>query len=65
MKCVRCHSMMFSETYDDHQGTSGQRISAMHCVMCGDIVDQVILKHRHETVEPFGNRARLAIVTPC
>jgi len=63
MNCVRCHSIMIPEVYDDHHGTSGQRISAMHCVICGDIVDSVILRHRKNAIQPLGDRARLAVVT--
>jgi len=54
---------MYQELYDHFQETQGQQFHAMHCVMCGDIVDPVILKHRRERVEPLGDRARLAVVT--
>lgn len=63
MQCPRCRSIMFQETYDGLEGTSGQQIQAMHCVMCGNIVDPVILRHRQQTISPMRDRARLAIVT--
>ena len=63
MDCPRCHRIMFQETYDDLKGTSGQRIQAEHCVICGNIVDPVILRNRQQTIPPVRNRARLAIVT--
>ncbi len=63
MNCLRCNSPMFLEVYDDQLGTQGQRFPAMHCVLCGDIVDPVILAHRRRRVEPRLERARLAVVT--
>lgn len=63
MNCLRCHSPMYREVYDHLLETEGQGFPAMHGIMCGDIVDPVILKHRQERVEPRGERARLAVVT--
>ncbi|MBS0170664.1 MAG: hypothetical protein JSR62_09955 [Nitrospira sp.] len=63
MNCLRCNSPMYQELYDHLHETQGQQFQAMHCLMCGDIVDPVILKHRRERVEPLGDRARLAVVT--
>jgi hypothetical protein len=54
---------MYGEEYDHLLETEGQGFQAMHCIMCGDIVDPVILKHRRERVEPRRERARLAVVT--
>lgn len=63
MNCLRCNSPMYAEIYDHISETQGQGFPAMHCLMCGDIVDPVILKHRQARVEPRGERARLAVVT--
>ncbi|MBX3235100.1 MAG: hypothetical protein KF814_03020 [Nitrospiraceae bacterium] len=63
MNCLRCNSPMFRENYDDQLETQGQKFSAMHCLMCGDIVDPVILANRRHRVEPRVERARLAVVT--
>jgi len=63
MNCLRCNSPMYREEYDHLLETEGQGFAAMHCVMCGDIVDPVILKHRRERVGPRGERARLSVVT--
>jgi len=54
---------MFREHYDDQLATHGQEFAAMHCLMCGDIVDPVILANRRNRVEPRVERARLAVVT--
>lgn len=63
MNCARCHSRMSSDVYDDHLGASGQRIAALHGVICGDIVDPVSWRHLNKTVEPLGDRTRPAVVT--
>ncbi len=62
MNCLRCNSPMCSEQYDDLQDTQGQGFLAMHCLMCGDIVDPVILDHRRNRVAPRARQARLAVV---
>jgi hypothetical protein len=43
MKCHRCGSMMVYERfYGPHEHFVGWR-----CILCGEIIDQVILKNRH------------------
>ncbi|MGC3976330.1 MAG: hypothetical protein QM771_18390 [Nitrospira sp.] len=63
MNCLRCNSPMYREVFDHVLETQGQEFQALHCMMCGDIVDPVILKNRRERAEPRGDRARLAVVT--
>ncbi len=42
MKCHRCGSMMVHEKfYGPHEHFSGWR-----CILCGEIIDQVILENR-------------------
>lgn len=53
---------MYREQYDDLRDTQGQASFAMHCLMCGDIVDPVILEHRRNRVDPPVRHARLAVV---
>lgn len=53
---------MYEERYDDVLDTQSQDFYAMHCLMCGDIIDPVILKHRRSRVEPRAQHARLALV---
>lgn len=61
MNCLRCNSPMYLDQYDDMLDTPGQVFTGMHCLMCGDIVDPVILKHRRDRVEPRTRHARLAV----
>jgi hypothetical protein len=43
MKCHRCGSMMVYERfYGPHEHFVGWR-----CILCGEIIDQVILENRH------------------
>lgn len=42
MKCTKCRGKMYAETfYAHHEAFEGWR-----CVICGDIIDPVILLHR-------------------
>lgn len=42
MKCHRCGSMMvYEKFYGSHEHFSGWR-----CILCGEIIDQVILENR-------------------
>lgn len=50
---------MFHETYDDMLETQGQWFVAMHCVICGNIVDPVILQNRRLRAEPQRSTARV------
>jgi len=46
MKCHRCGSVMVYERfYDSHEHFSGWR-----CILCGEIIDQVILENRQANV---------------
>lgn len=62
MTCSRCNSMMFRERYDDPYDTHGQGFDALHCLLCGNIVDPVIMRHQQHRVEPRTRQARLASV---
>lgn len=64
MNCLRCNSLMFSEQYDDLLDCPSQAFKAMHCPMCGDIVDPLILRHRQHRIEPRSRHARLAEIVP-
>ena len=44
MKCHRCGSVMvYEKFYGPHEHFSGWR-----CILCGEIIDQVILENRKE-----------------
>jgi hypothetical protein len=46
MKCDRCSSLMVEETYYDQ----GDRCTGLRCLLCGEVVDPVILKNRAESL---------------
>jgi len=53
MKCIRCGSMMVYERfYGPHEHFVGWR-----CLLCGEIIDQVILENR-QAGSNGGNRDR-------
>ncbi|HSA86497.1 MAG TPA: hypothetical protein VLE46_09970 [Nitrospira sp.] len=52
MNCLRCNSPMHVEQYDDLLDSRDQSFYGMHCLMCGDIVDPLILEHRRNGAEP-------------
>lgn len=62
MRCARCNGLMFRERYDDLLDSQGQAFDALHCPMCGDIVDPVILRHRQHQIQPRTRHAQLAVV---
>jgi hypothetical protein len=45
MECPRCKGMMVAEDLQDYESTY-LSCTAWRCLMCGEIVDQTILRHR-------------------
>ena len=43
MKCRRCNGSMVLEQFYSEQGD----FLGWRCIICGDIIDQVILENRH------------------
>jgi len=43
MKCRRCNGSMVLEQFYSEQGD----FFGWRCIICGDIIDQVILENRH------------------
>lgn len=43
--CGRCGGMMIVEELED-ASMAGIVVLALHCVICGDIIDDVIVRHR-------------------
>ncbi len=49
MTCERCDGLMMSERICDLNGTSGDVcVDGYRCLLCGDLVDAVILENRHQ-----------------
>lgn len=47
MMCERCGGFMTKECLTDHQTTGGDGASVgFRCVLCGDVVDALILQNR-------------------
>ena len=52
MECTRCAGLRVSETI--YEG--GRRVHALRCVLCGDIIDRVIILNRQRRRPPYPNR---------
>ncbi len=57
MTCDRCNGLMVSERIDDLQGMSSDLcVDGYRCLLCGNLVDTVILENRlrsTDAVEPM------------
>lgn len=59
MKCPRCAGLMMQDDYLDLQDEAGQCwFSAWRCLICGEVLDPLILKHRSAPPAPILDRAR-------
>lgn len=54
MECTRCAGLRVSEII--YEG--GSRVHALRCVLCGDIIDRVIILNRQRRRLPYPNRTR-------
>lgn len=55
MTCGRCDGLMVDERICDWEATEGDRCTDGHrCLLCGDIVDAVIIGNRRLTTDPRG-----------
>jgi hypothetical protein len=61
MNCPRCNGYMMQDDFLDIEETGQCRFVAWRCLICGEVLDPVILKHRHSTPEPMVDRARLPL----
>lgn len=69
MNCARCNGLMVVDDCLDVKGGMGELwIRAHRCIMCGNITDSVIDRHRTTPVQaqvlPFRKRLRRAPRTP-
>jgi hypothetical protein len=69
MNCARCNGLMVVDDCLDVKGGMGELwIKAYRCVMCGNLMDPVINRHRGgelpAQVLPFRKRLRRAPRTP-
>ncbi|OAI49846.1 hypothetical protein AYO43_00265 [Nitrospira sp. SCGC AG-212-E16] len=54
MQCTRCAGLRVPEII--YEG--GSRVFALRCVLCGDIIDRVIVLNRQRRRLPYPNRTR-------
>ena len=57
MQCTRCAGLRVAEII--YEG--GSRVFALRCVLCGDIIDQVIVLNRQRRRLPYPNRTRTPV----
>jgi hypothetical protein len=61
MGCPRCHNLMIEETFVDWETSpSVSSFTGWRCVICGEILDPIILQNRALPPEPQYGRARLS-----
>ena len=59
MGCPRCHNLMVEETFVDLQvSPSVSSFTGWRCMICGEILDPIILQNRTLHPEPQYGRAR-------
>lgn len=58
MICPRCHGLMVTITLVDEEGSAGCVSSGWQCLLCGEVIDSVIVANREGPREPMRNRAR-------
>jgi hypothetical protein len=59
MDCPRCHGKMVYEVFEDLQDDTGRiNFDGWRCVMCGEIVDPIILSNRQLRRGPMVARNR-------
>lgn len=60
MTCPRCQSAMFREVFGDYGNVTGPYVfTGWHCLICGTIIDELILTHQAKRHEPRANHARM------
>ena len=53
MTCERCNGLMVREQICDLQGRSSRLcVDGYRCLLCGDLVDALILEHRIRSTAP-------------
>jgi hypothetical protein len=59
MNCPRCNGLMLVERFQDVWDDAGDiHFNALHCLVCGEIIDPVIMANRQNQMKPLANRNR-------
>ncbi len=59
MNCPRCNGYMMRDDFLDIEETGQCRFVAWRCLICGEVLDPVIMQHRKSLSEPMVDQARL------
>lgn len=58
-RCWRCGGLMVRERFYDWMSDNGRLdFQGVRCLICGEIVDPLIVAHRHERSEPPNSQRR-------
>lgn len=56
MTCERCDGLMVGERIYDLQGMSSDLcVNGYRCLLCGNLVDSMVLENRQRSLEAFGD----------
>jgi len=60
MRCPRCKGMMLKERFQDLLDDTGQiHFNGWRCLLCGEILDPLIVRNRRQPVIRQGRRRKL------
>ena len=59
MTCIRCDGLMVMDRFDDVRDDTGHyNFHAWRCLVCGEVIDPVIISNRQNHIKPFPHRNR-------
>lgn len=61
MGCPRCQGLMVSDECVDYLDSADISVVAWRCVICGEMLDPIIMEHRRVQREPMIGRARVSL----
>jgi hypothetical protein len=61
MTCERCDGLMVSEQICDLQGMNSDLcVNGYRCILCGNVVDSMILENRRRSIDAVGSIASIS-----
>ncbi len=64
MRCIRCNGEMAYEVFQDMRDDTGNiSFYGWRCIICGEILDPVIMSNRKNRPAPFINKNKKLIVS--
>ncbi len=65
MRCERCNGLMVSERICDLQGMNSDLcVDGYRCLLCGNLVDAMILENRQRSIDAVGSLAWTSLCMP-